>query len=45
MDEFVRQAGRTVREAISSWARTVRLSVLIAVGVSAIWTCYYLRGR
>jgi hypothetical protein len=42
MEKIAAEVGRTVREALGSWPRTVRLVVLIAVvvGAAAIWTRY-----
>jgi hypothetical protein len=41
---LVSEVGQTIRAALESWPRTVRLIVLIAVLVAtaAIWTRYHL---
>jgi hypothetical protein len=43
-DELVAEVGRTVRAALESWSRTIRLVILIAVlvGAAVIWTHYCL---
>jgi hypothetical protein len=45
MNDIVREIGRTVRAALHSWPETIRLCVLVAVLVTATWTCYHLWGR
>ena len=45
MKEIALELGQTVRAAIKSWPETIRLCVLLAVGIAAAWTCYYLWGR
>jgi hypothetical protein len=44
LEQLTAEVGQTVRAALESWAKTVRLVVLIAVLVSAaaIWTHYCL---
>ena len=44
LKQLVNEVGQTVRAALESWPRTVRLIVLIAVLVAtaAIWTRYHL---
>jgi hypothetical protein len=45
MQEVAREIGRTVRVALHSWPETIRLCLLVAVGITATWTCYQLWGR
>ncbi len=44
LKQLANEVGQTVRAALESWPRTVRLIVLIAVLVAtaAIWTRYHL---
>lgn len=44
LKQLANEAGQTVRAALESWPRTVRLIVLIAVlvGTAVIWTRYHL---
>ena len=41
MRDLIREVGRTVRAAMTSWPETLRLCVFVAV-VAAAWTCYHL---
>jgi hypothetical protein len=44
LDRLAAEVGQTVRAALESWPKTVRLIILIAVlvGAAAIWTHYCL---
>jgi len=44
LKDIAHEVGQTVRVALASWPRTVRLIVLIAVlvAMAAIWTRYHL---
>jgi hypothetical protein len=45
MEEIARQIGETIREALASWSRIARLSVLLLVVATIAGVGYHLLGR
>ncbi|WP_432982260.1 hypothetical protein [Dactylosporangium sp. CA-233914] len=44
MESIAREVGRTVREVLRDWPRTIRATILLAVAAAA-WISYHLLAK